>query len=246
MPKQAKKTTRETHVAPKNKKKASPQTSHSKSKVPTASQSMSSDTISATSTKETRVVPSRTPRKQAQYQKKYRTQVLGYRKERSTQFQKVDTALRIAVIFEHAVHRKPVKQIIRDHQVNYSTLRHILIQFYLFGRVDVRKFRPGPALSTEALETRKQSQQASSAGSTHPINLQNCPQFLGVSGFASFDEARKMHGRGPRIDLASKNKLLKLQNLKRMIAVSSHDSAESPCDQRANLGFSEQERGISS
>lgn len=52
--------------------------------------------------------------------------------------------MRIAIIFDHAVHRKIVKRIIRDHGINYSTLRHILIQYYLFGRTDVRKFRPGP------------------------------------------------------------------------------------------------------
>lgn len=87
--------------------------------------------------------------------------MLGYRKERCTQFQKVNTALRIAIIFEHAVHAKPVKKIIKDHQVNYSTLRHILIQFYLFGRVDVRKYRPGAAISAATLETMKKAQEAS-------------------------------------------------------------------------------------
>ena len=82
--------------------------------------------------------------KQAAYQRQYRTQFLGYKKQRGADFKKVDQDMRIAIIFDHAVHRKIVKRIIRDHGINYSTLRHILIQYYLFGRTDVRKFRPGP------------------------------------------------------------------------------------------------------
>ena len=30
---------------------------------------------------------------------------------------------------------------IRDHEVNYSTIRHILAQYYLFGRTEGRKFK---------------------------------------------------------------------------------------------------------
>ena len=30
---------------------------------------------------------------------------------------------------------------IRDHDVNYSTIRHILAQYYLFGRAEGRKFK---------------------------------------------------------------------------------------------------------
>lgn len=76
------------------------------------------------------------------YQKKYRLAKLGYKKCRSGVFSIVDTAKRVAVIFDHTIHKKPVKKIITDHAINYSTLRHILIQYYLFGRTDVRKYKP--------------------------------------------------------------------------------------------------------
>lgn len=53
----------------------------------------------------------------------------------------IDTPKRVAIIFDHLIHKKSARQIIQDHGTNYSTVRHILMQYYLFGRTDVRKFR---------------------------------------------------------------------------------------------------------
>ena len=53
----------------------------------------------------------------------------------------IDMVKRVAIIYDHAIHKKPVKQIIQDHNLNYSTVRHILLQYFLFGRTDIRKFR---------------------------------------------------------------------------------------------------------
>lgn len=104
------------------------------------------------------------PRKQSKYsayQKQYRQSKLGYGTERNATATKVDTAKRVAIIFDHTVHRKTVKQIIRDHAINYSTLRHVLIQYYLFGRTDIRKFRLSKS-ELEAFERAraKQSQES--------------------------------------------------------------------------------------
>lgn len=90
-------------------------------------------------------VPFRKPSKYSAYQKQYRQAKLGYGNARPATAAKVDTAKRVAIIFDHSVHKKTVKQIIRDHAINYSTLRHVLIQYYLFGRTDIRKFRPSKA-----------------------------------------------------------------------------------------------------
>ena len=67
--------------------------------------------------------------------------MLGYRNARNSNVPWVDTALRVANVYDHVVHRKGVRQIIRDRATNYSTIRHILLQYYLFGRTDTRKFR---------------------------------------------------------------------------------------------------------
>ena len=65
----------------------------------------------------------------------------GNRLERAIAKVQVTTSKRIEVIYAHLIHEKSVRQIIKDCHVNYSTVRHILLQYYLYGRVDVRKFR---------------------------------------------------------------------------------------------------------
>ena len=72
---------------------------------------------------------------------RYCQNVLGYKESRKHSSPHIRTAVRIAVIYDHLVHRKPIKQMIQEYGVNYSTIRHILAQYYLFGRVQVRQFK---------------------------------------------------------------------------------------------------------
>ena len=46
------------------------------------------------------------------YQNNYRQSVLGYKKARSRNLKTIDTVKRVAIIFDHVVHRKGVRQII--------------------------------------------------------------------------------------------------------------------------------------
>ena len=38
-------------------------------------------------------------------------------------------------------HKKTIRELIHDHKVNYSTVRHVLAQYYLFGRTEARRFQ---------------------------------------------------------------------------------------------------------
>ena len=46
------------------------------------------------------------------YTEYYRRSVLGYRKARSGNLNMIDSAKRVAIIYDHSVHKKAVKQII--------------------------------------------------------------------------------------------------------------------------------------
>ena len=75
----------------------------------------------------------------------YSQNVLGYRAQRSERFKLVDSSKRMAILFDNMYHRKSVKDLIKEHHVNYSTVRHILAQYYLFGRTEGRKFKQKPS-----------------------------------------------------------------------------------------------------
>ena len=62
--------------------------------------------------------------------------MLGYRSQRSRNRQLIGTAKRVAIIYDHAIHGKGIREMILEYEVNYSTIRHILMLYYLFGRVD--------------------------------------------------------------------------------------------------------------
>jgi len=46
------------------------------------------------------------------YTEYYRRSILGYRKARSGNLNMIDSAKRVAIIYDHSVHKKSVKQII--------------------------------------------------------------------------------------------------------------------------------------
>ena len=55
---------------------------------------------------------------------------------------------------------------VQEHAVNYSTIRHILAQYYLFGRTEARKYKykgrflntPSQSKGEEITNQEKQSQ----------------------------------------------------------------------------------------
>lgn len=49
------------------------------------------------------------------------------------------------------MHRKGVRDMISEYNVNYSTIKHILAQYYLFGRIEGRKFKYRGAFGTDHL-----------------------------------------------------------------------------------------------
>ena len=66
---------------------------------------------------------------------------MSHRRTKTAKLTLIDTTKRVAIIYDHLILKKSVKQIIDEYDVNYSTVRHILMQYYLFGRTDIRKFR---------------------------------------------------------------------------------------------------------
>ena len=124
-----------------------------------------------------------------------RQSMLGYKKERQTNNVKVDQAARVAVIYDHSIHKKSVKQIIKDHGVNYSTVRHILLQYYLFGRTDIRKFRH-QAKNAEALKKESQEQ--------HFMDLRN----LDTRAATNENSPTVSHPQSPRAQFHEPNQLI--------------------------------------
>ena len=57
---------------------------------------------------------------------RYSRNVLGYKDKRSNKCPQVDVAKRITIIYDHLTHKKTIRMMIKDHDVNYSTIRHIL------------------------------------------------------------------------------------------------------------------------
>ena len=72
---------------------------------------------------------------------KYSKNVLGYKLDRDGKSKLVCLKKRLNILYDHLIHHKSIRELIREHSVNYSTLRHILAQYYLFGRIEGRKFK---------------------------------------------------------------------------------------------------------
>ena len=53
----------------------------------------------------------------------------------------MDTALRIAIIYDCVVHGIGIMDLVKKHQINYCTVRHILLQYQLSGKTDIRKYK---------------------------------------------------------------------------------------------------------
>ena len=51
------------------------------------------------------------------------------------------------------MHRKLVRDMVKEYGVNYSTIWHIIAQYYLFGRVQGRKFKSKGSKASEGHHT---------------------------------------------------------------------------------------------
>ena len=71
----------------------------------------------------------------------YNWNVLGYQKYRQEQRQSMSTATRISIIYDSVVHQMTLIEMIAKYQYNYSTLRHLILQFHLNGKTDLRKYK---------------------------------------------------------------------------------------------------------
>lgn len=47
----------------------------------------------------------------------------------------------MAIIFDSIIHKKTILELVRIHGQNYSTIRHLLLQYHLCGKTDMRKFK---------------------------------------------------------------------------------------------------------
>ena len=138
-------------------------------------------------------------KKSETYIEHYRQSVLGYRKARKSNLSMIDSAKRIAIIYDHAVHKKPVKQIIKDHLLNYSTVRHILLQYSLYGRTDIRKFRQQlDAKKPEEAEPEAHMATIDTEQETRAMTIENTSQVVSIpqstkaKGLTSIDEQKQM------------------------------------------------------
>ena len=48
----------------------------------------------------------------------------------------------MAIIYDNLVHGKSVLQLIQEYGMNYSTIKHVLLQYHKHGKTDIRKYRP--------------------------------------------------------------------------------------------------------
>ena len=71
----------------------------------------------------------------------YNQTILGYKYQKNSNGSRMDSAKRISILYDYAVHKMNIRQLISKHQVNYSSMRHVLALYCLFGRVEARKFK---------------------------------------------------------------------------------------------------------
>ena len=62
---------------------------------------------------------------------------------------------RIAFIYDHLIHRKKFNELIDEYKINYSTMRHVLAQYYIFGRTNIRKYKIKYSESNQKKQTCK-------------------------------------------------------------------------------------------
>ena len=53
----------------------------------------------------------------------------------------MDSALRTAIIYDNVVHGIGIMNLVKKHHINYSTIRHILLQYQVSGKTDIRKYK---------------------------------------------------------------------------------------------------------
>ena len=73
---------------------------------------------------------------------KYSQAILSYRERRSESRVSFQTQTRVALIYDNLVHGKSVLELIQEYGINYSTIKHVLTQYYKHGKTDIRKYRP--------------------------------------------------------------------------------------------------------
>ena len=73
--------------------------------------------------------------------KMYNWNVLGYQQHRQEQRQSMSTETRISIIYDSVVHQKTLIEMIAKYRYNYSTMRHLILQFHQNGKIDLRKFK---------------------------------------------------------------------------------------------------------
>lgn len=72
---------------------------------------------------------------------RYNRSVLRYRENRLQSRQSLSAATRVAIIYDNLIHKKQILELIGKYSMNYSTIRHLLLQYYLCGKTDMRKFK---------------------------------------------------------------------------------------------------------
>ena len=71
----------------------------------------------------------------------YNKGVLGYNRNKNQRYSFLSTEKRVSVLHDHIFHQKTIRELIKEHAVNYSTIRHILGLYYLMGRTQSCKFK---------------------------------------------------------------------------------------------------------
>ena len=72
----------------------------------------------------------------------YNRRILGYRNKRNESRVCYTKEVRLSILYDHFVHKKSVRDLIHDYGINYSSIKHILLQYIKYGKTDVRKQRP--------------------------------------------------------------------------------------------------------
>ena len=71
----------------------------------------------------------------------YKQRILGCRSQRLHGRHTIASEVRIAIIYDSLVHSMNMIELVQKHRINYSSIRHILLQYGQSGKTDVRKYK---------------------------------------------------------------------------------------------------------
>ena len=116
----------------------------------------------------------------------------------------ISTTKRISIIYDSVVHCSTIIELTRKYGYNYSTIRHIILQYHLSGKIDIRKFK----LCVSDVQSSKTTQKDVHASQVKSTSLLATDQIGITQGLIRFPNNAKKEAnmqRSSPLETSSKN-----------------------------------------